>query len=196
MIKIGILGDIGSGKSFVAKQFSCPVFNADIEVTKIYKKNRTCFKILKKHLPKYISSFPIKKNEIGKAILNGKRNLKKIVKIVHPIVRARMNEFFAKNKNKKIVILDIPLLVENGINKKNYILIFVDAKHKDILKQLKKRPDYNPKIINKLRKFQLPLEIKKKKSDFIIKNNFKSLSIKKSVKILKTNILKNERSSS
>ena len=93
MIKIGILGDIGSGKSFVAKQFSCPVFNADIEVTKIYKKNRTCFKKLKKQLPKYISSFPIKKNELEKAILDQQNNIKKIVKIVHPLVRVSMNKF-------------------------------------------------------------------------------------------------------
>ena len=107
-----------------------------------------------------------------------------------------MNKFFIENKNKKIVILDIPLLVENKINKKNYILIFIDAKRKDILKQLKKRPNYNSKIINKLRKFQLPLEIKKKKSNFIIKNNFKSMFVKKNVKIIKYKILKNERSSS
>ena len=48
MIKIGIIGDIGSGKSFVAKQFKYPIFNADLEVNKIYKKNRFCFKKLKK----------------------------------------------------------------------------------------------------------------------------------------------------
>ena len=47
MIKIGIIGDIGSGKSFVAKQFKYPIFNADLEVKKIYKKNRFCFKKLK-----------------------------------------------------------------------------------------------------------------------------------------------------
>ena len=40
MIKIGILGDIGSGKSFVAKKFGYPVFNADVEVSKLYKKNK------------------------------------------------------------------------------------------------------------------------------------------------------------
>ena len=50
MIKIGILGDIGSGKSYVAKQFGFPVFDADVEVTKIYKKNRTCFNKLKNKL--------------------------------------------------------------------------------------------------------------------------------------------------
>ena len=48
MIKICIIGDIGSGKSFVAKQFKYPIFNADIEFNKIYKKNKFCFKKLKK----------------------------------------------------------------------------------------------------------------------------------------------------
>ncbi len=190
MIKIGILGDIGSGKSYVAKQFGFPVFDADIEVTKIYKKNRTCFNKLKNKLPKYISSFPVKKSELGKAIIDSQSNLKKIIKIVHPIVRANMNNFFKKNKNKKIVVLDIPLLMENKINKKNYILVFVDAKKKEMQRRLRKRLNYNPKIIYKLKKLQLPLEFKKRKSDFIVKNNFKSSSIKKNVKVLKNKILR------
>ena len=139
MIKIGILGDIGSGKSYVAKQFGFPVFDADVEVAKIYKKNRTCFNKLKNKLPKYISSFPVKKSELGKAIIDSQSNLKKIIKIVHPIVRANMNNFFKKNNNKKIVVLDIPLLMENKINKKNYILVFVDAKKKRNAKKIKKK---------------------------------------------------------
>ena len=190
MIKIGILGGIGSGKSYVAKKFSFPVFDADVEVTKIYKKNRICYNRLKNKLPKYISSFPVKKNEIRKAIIDNQSNLKKIIKIVHPIVRTNMNNFFKKNKNKKIVVLDIPLLMENKINKKNYILVFVDAKKKEIQRRLRKKPNYNPKIFYQLKKLQLPLEFKKKKSDYIIKNNFKSSSIKKNVKILKNKILR------
>ncbi len=189
MIKIGILGDIGSGKSYVAKQFGCPVFDADAEVTKIYKKNKNCFNKLKNKLPKYIYSFPIKKKEIGKAIIENKNNLKKIIKIVHPIVRTNMNKFIKKNKKKKMVVLDIPLLLENKINKKNYILIFVDSNKKEIQKRLKKRANYNSVILNKLKKIQLPLEIKKKKSKFIIKNNFKSSYVKKNVKVLKSKIL-------
>ena len=54
MIKIGILGDIGSGKSFVAQKFGYPVFNADYEVAKLYQLNKKIFKKLKKDLPKYI----------------------------------------------------------------------------------------------------------------------------------------------
>ena len=113
MIRIGILGDIGSGKSYVAKNFGYPVFNADYEVSKLYKKDRVIFKRLKKELPKYISSFPIDKNEITRAILSNKINLKKIIKIVHLAIRKKMNLFLKKNKNKKkIVILDIPLFLE------------------------------------------------------------------------------------
>ena len=189
MIKIGILGDIGSGKSYVAKQFGSPVFNADVEVTKIYKKNKNCFNKLKNKLPKYIYSFPIKKKEIGKAIIENQNNLKKIIKIVHPIVRTNMNKFIKKNKKKKMVVLDIPLLLENKINKKNYILVFVDSNKKEIQKRLKKRANYNSVILNKLKKIQLPLEIKKKKSKFLIKNNFKSSYVRKNVKVLKSKIL-------
>jgi len=189
MIKIVIIGDIGSGKSFIAKQFGFPVFSADKEVNKIYKNNKNCFKSLKNQLPKYISSFPIKKNELSKAILDSQNNLKKIVKIVHPLIRDGMNCFLNKNKNKKFLILDIPLLLENKLNEKKYILIFVSAKKKEIQKRLRKRPNYNPKIFNKLRKLQLPLKFKKKKSNFIIKNNFKIISVRKSVRVLKSKIL-------
>ena len=189
MIKIAIIGDIGSGKSFVAKQFLCPVFDADQEVKKIYLNNQRCFKKLKKKLPKFISSFPIKKNEIGKAILENKNNLKKINNIVHPIIRTGMKKFFKKNKNKKIIVLDIPLLLENKLNKKNYILIFVRARKSKIMKNLKKRKNYNPKILKILKKFQLPLELKIKKSNYIINNNFRKLYVKKNIKIIKNKIL-------
>ena len=188
MIRLAIVGDIGSGKSYVAKQFGYPVFNADAEVAKLYRKNRKCYSKLKKILPNYITSFPVKKNELLKAITANQRNLKKIAKIVHPEVRSRMNNFIKKNRNKKFVILDIPLFIENKLNKKNDILIFVDAKKKEINKRLKKRSNYNIKI---LKKFQLPVELKKKKADFIIKNNFKSNSIKKNVKIVLRKILLN-----
>jgi len=189
MIKIGILGDIGSGKTFVANQFGDPVFNADIEVSKIYKNNKSCFKKLKKNFPNHIFSFPVNKKEISKLILLNNKNLKKINKIVHPIVRTRMNKFISKNKKNKIVVFDIPLLLENKIKKKDFILVFVDAKKKEIVKNLKKRKNYNLEIIKLLKKFQLSLNYKKKVSNFVIKNNFKMEPVKKSVKLLKTRIL-------
>ena len=188
MIRLAIVGDIGAGKSHVAKLFGFPVFNADNEVAKLYRKSRKCHKKLKKILPNYITSFPVKKNELSKAIIDERENLKKIVKVVHPEVRNKMNNFIKKNKNKKFIVLDIPLLIENKLNKKNDILIFVDAKKKEIKKRLKKRHHINTKI---LKKFQLPIEIKKKKANFIVKNNFRDNSVKKNVKRVLGKILLN-----
>ena len=196
MVKIiGILGDIGSGKSLVARQFNCPVFNADKEVNKIYKKDASCFRKLKNKLPKYIKTYPLNKSEISEAILANKNNIRIIASIVHPIVRKRMNFFFKRNAKKKIIVLDIPLLIENNLKKKKYILIFVDSKKSKIIAFLKKRKNYNKKIIEKLRKFQKNLSYKKKLSTYIIKNDFKLLTIKKRVKFIKNQIL-NDRNSS
>jgi dephospho-CoA kinase len=194
MIRIGIVGDIGSGKTFVSKQFGFPVFNADAEVLSIYKKSKSCFLKLKKKLPKHIFSFPINKLELLEAIMENKNNINKINKVVHSEVRSKMDKFIKKNYSKKIIILDIPLLLEAKINKKDDFLIFVDAQAKEIKKRLKERPNFDLKIFNKLKSLQLPLEFKKKKSDFIIKNNFKRLTIKKNVRVIKNIILKNERS--
>ena len=191
MIRLAVVGDIGSGKSYVAKQFGYPVFNADAEVAKLYRKSRKCYSKLKKALPDYITSFPVKKSELFEAIMESEYNLKKIVKIVHPEIQSRMNNFIKKNKNKKIVVLDIPLLMENKINKKNDILIFKDAKKKEIDKRLKKKLNFNSKILKKFKELQLPVEFKKRKSSFVIKNNFRNSSIKKSVKKILGKILLN-----
>ena len=184
MIRIGILGDIGSGKSFVAKSFGYPVFNADNEVGKLYKKNRKIFIKLNKALPKYITQFPIKKQEVTRSILANKNNLRKIIKIIHPEVRKKMNIFIKKNKKKKFLILDIPLLLENKIHRKKDILIFVESKKVEIIKRLKKRKNFDYKILDKFRKIQLSLDYKKKKSKFIIKNNFTNRFIKKQIKYI------------
>jgi len=189
MIKIGILGDIGSGKSYVAKNFGYPVFNADIEVGKLYKRDRKIFNKLRKVLPKYIHSFPVNKNEICDAILANKSNLRKIIIIVHLEIRKKMNVFLKKNINRKIVILDIPLLLENKINNKNDILVFVQSKKIDIFKRIKKRKNFSLKLYKKFKNNQLSPDYKRKKSQFIIKNSFTNKSVKVSIKKILKKIL-------
>ena len=147
MIRIGILGEIGSGKSYVATSFGYPVFNADYEVSKLYKKNKKVYQKLKKLFPEYIYEFPIDKMQLSKAILVNNSNLKKLVYVIHKEIRNKMKYFLNQNKNKKFVILDIPLLLENKINKKKDILVYVQSKKSDILRNLTKRKNFNPKQI-------------------------------------------------
>ena len=189
MIRIAVVGEIGSGKTYVAKLLGFPVFNADKEVSKIYSNNHDAYKNLKKKLPKFIFSFPIQKREIGNAVKNNLKNLKIISKIVHPIVRKNMYKFLKNNNLKKAIVLDIPLYFENKLNKKTDVIIFISAKKKLINAALKKRGKSDLKLLKKIGKSQLPLQVKKKKADYVIINNFKSENLKNKVKILKYKIL-------
>src|SRR6056300_1294141 len=170
MIRIAVLGDIGSGKSFFAKQLKIPVFNADQVVSDLYNGDKRLFLKLKKIFPKQINSFPINK-------------------IVHPLVREKMNIFLKKNKKQKAVVLDIPLLLENKLNLNTDILVFIDSKRSEIMKRLKKRTGFSLKIYNFLKKNQIAVDKKKQIADFVIKNNFNSRTIKIEAKNLLNKII-------
>ena len=193
MIRIGIIGSIGSGKSFVAKLFKYPIFDADKEVKYLYKNSRECFRKLNKILPKHVRSFPIRKKELITSINENKKNLRKISSIVHPMIRKKMKIFLNKKKNSKIIILDIPLLIENKLNKKKDILIFVKTNRKKIIERLKKRPNFNMRIFRSLKENQFNLSKKRRIANYIIDNNYSPNIMKKKINILKKKVL-NERS--
>ena len=180
---VGILGDIGSGKSFVANKFGYPVFNADKIVSLIYKNSYSCFKNLKKEFPKLITKFPISKNELTNIILKKKKNIKILGKIVHPYVQKKLKKFL-KNK-KKNVVLDIPLLLENKILKNKVIYIFIKSKKREVRKRILMRPNYNRQIYQVIKNNQLSLAHKKKISKFTIYNDFKKNTILKQIKVIK-----------
>ena len=195
MIRVGVIGGIGSGKSFISKLFKSPVFNADKEVDILYKNSLDCYKKLNKKLPKFINTFPISKSQLINAINHDKKNLNRISSIVHPLVRKKMKLFLNKYKKSKIVILDIPLLIENKLYNKKDILIFVKSNQNKIINRLKKRKNYNKKVLINLKKNQVDLLKKRKLANYIVDNNFSRIIMKKKINSLKNKIL-NERNSS
>ncbi len=182
MIRIAIIGSIGSGKTFISKLFGYPVFNADKVVTSIYSKNKKIYNELKKKIPEYFFKFPIKKKELINVILKKKTNLRKITSIVHPHVKQKLRKFLIINKKKKIVILDIPLFLENKLNKKNDIIIFIQSNKEKTLNKIKKRKNFNMSIFKKFQSLQFKQAYKRKKSDYIIYNNFNKIIAQKRVK--------------
>lgn len=192
MIKICVVGEIGSGKTYVSRLFAgkkYPLFNADEEVSKIYSTNKKVFNKLKKIFPRLVTTFPINKLELTKIVLSSINNLKKIIKIVHPEVRKKMNLFLKKNKSKKVVILDIPLLLENKLNQETDVIIFVEANKNLLQKNLEKRIGYNKKIIEMLKKIQLTKEEKKLAADIVVENNFNPQNTRLRVKQVLDRIL-------
>ena len=195
MIRVCVLGSIASGKSFISKLFNCPIFNADKEVIDIYKKDKNCFTKLNNKFPDYVKSFPIKKTELINVISSNNKSLKLISSIVHPIVRKRMKKFLKEKKNSKMIVLDIPLLLENKLNKKNDVLVFVNAQKKKILARVKKRRYYDKRILKHLKQNQSNLFKKRKLANYVIDNNFAPNIMKQKVNLLKKKILYERNSS-
>ena len=100
-----------------------------------------------------------------------------------------MRVFLAKNKKNKMVVLDVPLLIENKLNKKDDVLLFVKSKKKEVLKRLKKRANFDVKVLKSLKENQIILLKKRKLANYIIENNFTKIIMKKKVNFLKKKIL-------
>ena len=94
MRRIALVGNIGSGKTFFSKLFKYPVFNADLIVSNLYQKDLSLFRKIKKKFPNKIKNFPLKKGELLQIIFEKQKNLKILGKMIHPIVRKKMKNFF------------------------------------------------------------------------------------------------------
>lgn len=186
MIKIGITGSIASGKTTASKILSgkkWPLFSADQVVRKLYKKKSFKTIVSKKTgLRSYIQF----KKKIRENILNNKRNLVIVEKIIHPIVRKEMFIFLKRNNKNKILIFEVPLLVENKLIKYFDKVIFIKSSKKLRLKRFKsKRGDV--KLFNILDNKQIKDTKKMKFCDYVVVNN-------KTISVLKKklfNIIKN-----
>ena len=177
MIKIGLTGSIASGKTTACKIISSrgvPIFSADKVVQKLYKK-----KSFKKFVSKKLKfQFNLKfKKIIKNKILKNKETLKKLEKIIHPIVRKEMFIFLRKNKKKKLLLFEIPLLIESKLTKYFDVLIFIRSKQKLRLKRYKLK-NGNVKLFSILDQHQLKDTRKMKFCDHIVVNN-KSLTVLK-----------------
>ena len=128
MKKIGITGSLASGKTTASKILSSgrgPLFSADLIVKKLYQ-NKNFIKFLSKKLKvNYDKNF---KKKLINILIKNQINLKKIEKIIHPLVRKEMMKFTKKNKNSPMVFYEIPLLIESKLNKKFDVIIFIKAK--------------------------------------------------------------------
>ena len=179
MTIIGITGSIASGKTTVANLMAgkkYPLFSADKIVSKLDKK-KSFNKILIKKF-KLDSKKEIKK-QIKLILKKNKNNLNKLESVIHPFVRKEMKNFL--KKKKKLLFLEIPLLLESKLN--NYFdkLIFVGAnKNLRLERYLKKQGDKRTFIL--LDKRQLSPAFKKNICDYTINNNYSLAILKKNVK--------------
>jgi dephospho-CoA kinase len=193
MVRVGILGSVGSGKSFVAKIFkelSFNIFSADNEVASIYKKNMIINKKISKFFKLKLYKGKINKQELRDSLKKNPKKFKFLNKTIHPIVRKRLVLFLSRFKKKKLAVLDVPLLVENKMLNFVDILIFVKTSSRPFLSRIKKRKNLDKQFLNILKKQQANEKIKESYADFIIYNSSKN-KVKLQVKKIIDKILLN-----
>ena len=193
MVRIGILGSVGSGKTFIAnifKELSFNIFSADNEVANIYKNNKIVNKKIAKFFKLKLYKGKINKQDLRDSLKKNPKKFKFLNKTIHPIVRKRLAIFLSRFKKNKLVVLDIPLLVENKMLNFVDILVLVKTRSNSFLSRIKKRKNFDKQFLSILKKQQASEKIKESYADFIIYNSSKN-KVKLQVKNIIDKILLN-----
>ena len=193
MVRVGILGSVGSGKTFIAnifKEHSFNIFSADNEVANIYKNNKIVNKKIAKFFKLKLYKGKINKQDLRDSLKKNPKKFKFLNKTIHPIVRKRLAIFLSRFKKNKLVVLDIPLLVENKMLNFVDILVLVKTRSNSFLSRIKKRKNLDKQFLNILKKQQESEKIKETYADFIIYNSSKN-KVKLQVKNIIDKILLN-----
>ena len=185
MIKVGILGSVGSGKSFVAnifKELGFNTFSADKVVSQIYERNKNINKKISIFFKLKLNHGKINKNELRDTLKKNPKKFKYLNDIIHPIVRKKLSLFLSKYKKTNLVVLDIPLLIENKMFNFIDIFIFVKTKPNIFKIRIKKRKNLDKQFLKLLKNQHVDEKIKKSYADFTVDNSTKDkvkLQVKK-----------------
>ena len=177
MIKIGITGSLASGKTTASKILSFrrgPLFSADKAVKELYKNKH--FKSLVSKRFKIKNNSQLKKS-LKNLILKNKNSIKKLEKIIHPLVRKKMKIFTTQNRNKKLLFYEIPLLIESKLMKHFNVIFFIKAKRQLRLRRFQSKSG-DKKLFNLLNNKQVNDTRKIKFCDHVVVNE-KNLNILK-----------------
>ncbi|MGL9758408.1 MAG: dephospho-CoA kinase [Wolbachia sp.] len=169
---IGLTGGIGVGKSFVAncfKEFGAAVFDADHVVHQLYRVDKSIISYAEKNFPEVVVNGEIDRTVLSKYFLAYDKNWRQFQSLVHAVVLNKLKLFIdeEKNNNKKLLVLDVPLLMENKRHLYCDLIVFVHADSAAQNQRLSER-NIDKEKLNLILNVKLPIEEKRKMSDLII----------------------------
>ena len=172
MLKIGLTGSIGMGKTATGKIFSelgLPVYDADAAVHKLYGAGQKGSEKIKEKFPNSINpDGSVNRKSLSTEVLGDPEKIKSLENIIHPLVGEDRKVFFDENAKAKAVVLDIPLLFETGGEKFVDYIVVVDAPREIQEERVLSRPNMTKEKFEKIITQQIPNHEKKKKADFIV----------------------------
>ncbi len=172
MIKIGLTGSIGMGKTETGKIFSelgFPIYNADDVVHKLYEPGQKGAEKIKEVFPDSINSDgSVNRESLSAEVLGNVEKIRVLESIIHPLAGEDREIFFEENVDSPAVVLDIPLLFETGGEKFVDIVVVVDAPADIQEERVLSRPNMTKDKLEKIIAEQIPNDIKKEKADFVV----------------------------
>ena len=182
MIKVGLTGSIGMGKSTVAdmfKNFGYPVFDADKAVHDLYEKGGAGIGIIKSFYPAAVVNSAVDREVLRSYLVENPDKIRDLEILIHPLVKKLRDDFLKANQNKELLVFDIPLLFETGLNKTMDITVVVSAPYHVQHKRVMLREGMTEKIFSGLLAKQISDDEKKTMADIVIKTD-ESLNMTKS----------------
>ncbi|MEY3704048.1 MAG: hypothetical protein RLZZ561_1668 [Pseudomonadota bacterium] len=171
MIRIGLTGSIGMGKSAVSamfRQMGVPVFDADAEVHKLQGPKGALVERIEARFPGTTSAQGVDRQKLGAAVLGKPDELRALEHIVHPAVFHARQAFLRRHRSRPIVVLDIPLLFEKGGAAQVDVTVVVSAPAFLQRRRVLRRKMMTPAKLRHIRHLQMPDHVKRQKADFVI----------------------------
>lgn len=171
MIRLGLTGSIGMGKSTVAAIFAeegVPVFDADAEVHRLQGPDGALVADIERQFPGTTGSHGVDRTALAERVLGEPEALRQLEALVHPVVAREREAFLAANAGAGVVLLDIPLLFETGGSSQVDKVAVVSAPAGVQRARVLARPGMTPEKFDRILARQMPDAEKRARADFVI----------------------------
>ena len=177
MIILGLTGSVGMGKSTTAKlleEEGVPVFDSDATVHALYAKGGAAVAPVGAAFSGAVRDGAIDREALGAIVMGDAAKMKKLESLVHPLVREAQTAFVRKHHaaGAPVVVLDIPLLYENGVDKLVDAVMVVTADAATQRQRVLARPGMDEKKLAQILARQLPDAEKRERADFLVNTGY------------------------
>ena len=185
MLKVGVTGGIGSGKSTVSRFFSAlgvPVYDSDQRAKSLMQHDDSIRSKIKIEFgDNAYHKNKLNRSYLAEIVFKNESKLKQLNAIVHPVVKTDFINWLSKNSNAKFIIKEAAIMIESGAYKDLDKLIVVNASRTQKIKWIKQRDQLSLEDIENRIQNQLSDEIRNQYADFIIENNSGKRELKQQV---------------
>ena len=175
MVKVGLTGGIGSGKTTVSNfllEYGIPVYNSDSQGKKLMNTNLELINDIVNIFGESVyNNGVLNTNLLSSIVFSDPEKIKQLNNLVHPKVAEDFNQWVEKNNNQPILIKEAAILIESGAYLNMDKIILVISKKSNRIKRVSKRDNSDFESIEKRINFQLTDDEKIQYADYIIENN-------------------------